>query len=217
MARGRKSEGGNVPRIGIHGLNDDDGLWYPFSVNSSGLLVLEQPVQVSGDEGILNQDEVDHSLIGIDLTHHKIHEGAMYEVYYYDDDLADDGTIIISTPNPIGAEVHFSFSGTCGGDATIELIEGATPTGGAAMIARNMNRNYGDSALAPLLNPALAGGIILTEIFLPGGVKNQATGASGTSRGDEWVTIASEIYAVRLTNIAGSAKPAALHVNFYTP
>ena len=188
MARGRKSEGGNVPRIGIHGLNDDDGLWYPFGI----------------EEGLIVQTYIDK----------KVHDGLVYAAHVWNATIADDGTLIMASPVPIGIASHFTFVGSCGGDAWLDLIEDTAYDDGVPIVARNMNRNYPDSDF--LQDPTLVGGNILTRMLLAGGSGPHASGGSATSRPEyHWVTIPTSPYAVRLTNISGGAQPGSINVNFY--
>lgn len=163
-------------------------------------------------------DKSTNATVTIDYPHHEIHDGELYEVYLYDATLANTASINIASPNPIGAEAHFTYDGGCGGDALLELLEGATITGGDAVVPRNMNRNYDDSTLAAVTNTTLGGTpTTLVAEFLPGGQRQQATGASGGSRvGLEWITDPTKSYAVRITNISGAEKPASIVVNFYT-
>ena len=163
-------------------------------------------------------DKSTNATVTIDYPHHEIHDGELYEVYHYDATLANTASINISTPNPIGATAHFTFDGGCGGDALLELLEGATVTGGDATVARNMNRNYDDSAISVVTDTTLGGTpTTLVAMFLPGGQRQQAAGASGGSRvGLEWITDPTKSYAVRITNISGAEKPASIVVNFYT-
>jgi hypothetical protein len=163
-------------------------------------------------------DKLSSASATIENPHHKIHDGVMYEIYLYDATLANSASINISTPNPIGATAHFTFDGGCGGDALLELLEGATVTGGDAATAHNMNRNYDDSSVSVVTDTTLGGTpTTLVAIFLPGGQRQQAAGASGGSReGLEWVTDPTKSYAVRLTNLSGAEKPASIAVNFYT-
>lgn len=174
----------------------------------------EAPVQVqgAGDDPIAGI-----AVVTIDYPHHEIHEGEMFEVTHYDAALADDGELIVGSPDPIGVIAHFSFAGQCGGDAILELIEGATPSGGAAKQAMNMNRNYADG-INTTVGPTLAGGTVVAgPVLLPGGRGGQAGGGSLATRpGLEWITDPTEHYAVRLTNISGQARPASIAVSFYT-
>jgi len=174
----------------------------------------EEVVKVRGD----GADPVAGSaIITISYPHHEIHDGEMFEVTHYIAALADDAALIIGTPDPIGVEAHFTFSGQCGGDALLELIEGATPSVGVAKVVRNMNRNVADGFNATV-GPTLAGGTVVAgPVLLPGGTGGNAGGGSlGTRPGLEWITDPTEHYAVRLTNISGSAKPASVAVNFYS-
>ena len=163
-------------------------------------------------------DKLTNASVTIDYPHHEIHDGELYEVCFYDATLANTASINISTPNPIGATAHFTFDGGCGGDALLELLEGATVTGGDAATAVNMNRNYDDSAISVVTDTTLGGTpTTLVAEFLPGGQRQQAAGASGGTRpGLEWITNPAKSYAVRITNLSGAEKPASIAVNFYT-
>jgi hypothetical protein len=163
-------------------------------------------------------DELSGASVTIENPHRKIHDGELYEVYLYDATLANSASINISTPNPIGEDVHLTFDGGCGGDALLELLEGATVTGGDAVTAHNMNRNYDDSSISVVTNTTLGGTpTTLVAIFMPGGQRQQAAGGSGGTRaGLEWVTDPTKSYAVRVTNLSGAEKPASIGVNFYT-
>ena len=163
-------------------------------------------------------DRLTGSQVSIDYPHHEIHEGELFEIYLYDATLANAASINISTPNPIGAAAHFTFDGGCGGDCLLELLEGATVTGGDSSPPRNMNRTFDDSAVAAVTNTTLGGTpTTLVAQFLPGGQKGFAAGASGGSRaGLEWICNPAKSYAVRLTNLSGAEKPASISVNFYT-
>ena len=164
------------------------------------------------------RDKLTNATVTIDFPHHEIHDGELFEVYLYDATLANTASINISTPNPIGATAHFTFDGGCGGDALLELLEGATVTGGDAVVVHNMNRNYDDSSLAAVTNTTLGGTpTTLVSVFMPGGQRQQAAGASGGTReGLEWITDPAKSYAVRVTNLSGAEKPASIAVNFYT-
>ena len=166
----------------------------------------------------LKTDGSTRALVTIDFPHHEIHDGELYEVVHYDATLANSAAISIATTAAIGYKAHFTFEGTCGGDATIELLEGGTVTGGDAATCWNMNRNYGDITGLAVTDATLGGTpSTLVGLFLPGGKAGQASGSSGGSRiGLEWVTDPTKTYAVRVTNLSGLAKPASIVVNFYT-
>ena len=166
----------------------------------------------------LKTDGRSRALVTMDLPHNKIHNGVMYEIVHYDATLANSAAISIATVAAIGAEVHFTFVGGCGGDALLELLEGGTVAGGTAVTPVNMNRASAETSTVSATLDATLGGTPTTLVatFLPGGQKNQAAGASGGSRpGLEWITDSTKTYAVRLTNLAGSTKPASLVVNLY--
>lgn len=173
----------------------------------------ENLLRVVGSSGLADESG---ALVTIPWIHSLVHRGLLFQADTYVAALANAGTLILATPDPIGYEAHFTLSAQCGGDATVELIEGSTPTGGVAKQARNLNRNFvdGDNML---VDPALAGGVVIGgPQLLPGGRGPQAGGGSMGTRADlEWETQDDEQYAIRLTNVSGNTQPASIIVNFY--
>lgn len=196
-------------QISIHGRKLDGGNIIPVLLYGS--------ISMDGQSGVpLLVDELG-ALVEIPWLHYLIHEGRVYQADTFAATVADDGTLILSTPDPIGVEAHFTASAQCGGDATLELIENAQPTGGVARVARNLNRNHADGFNA-LSQPTLGGGTVISgPILLPGGRGPQAGGGSLGTRPDlEWETQDDVAYAVRLTNTSGNNQPASIVVNFYS-
>ena len=175
-------------------------------------------LEVAGSRGVIYQDEVDRAQVGIDLAHHKAHEGLLYVCSVIDLALADDGTLILSTDGYVGIAAHFTFVGSLGGDATLELIRNPTISLGSDVPVYSMNMNYPDPVMVCKKNPTLVGGTVVVNLPLPGGQKKDAGAASGSSRDDvEWVCNPARAYAVRLKNLAGGVKMAGIVVNFYAP
>jgi len=151
-------------------------------------------------------------------AHHKIHEGDLWNLEMYSGSVSDNGSIILAGIMPAGYEQHFTIAGACGGDATLELIEGCDfSASGTAVLPHNMNRRVGDSgAMDCYENPTITGGTVLQKMFLPGGSGPRAGGSHiGTREGLEWVTNPGESYAVRLTNVSGGGQDCWLGINFY--
>ena len=174
----------------------------------------EQLVQVAAG----NDPVAENVVVAIPWVHHEVHEGDMFEVTHYDDALADDGVLIVATQDPIGVMAHFTFSGQCGGDATLEIIEDPTiDVAGTNKQVRNMNRNVADGINVQTDPTISVGTVVAGPVLLPGGRGGQAGGGSLATRDNvEWVTDPTKTYAVRLTNISGQARPASIIVNFYT-
>jgi hypothetical protein len=175
-----------------------------------------QPVTVVGSIGDA-EDEIHHALKIVRAFHHEVHEGEAFVCSSLDTALADDGEIIFAmTPDTLFD--HIVFKGSCGGDATIEFLEGVTITGGTGYDPRNCKRTEsGLSTVSTLLNPTITDdGFTVYEDLIPGGTGgNAAGGSAGLREGFELIIIPSTVYAVRLKNIAGSAKPSALVVLWY--
>lgn len=157
-------------------------------------------------------------LVIIDYPHHTIHEGELWYLDLFSGSVADNGSIILAGIMPVTHQQHFTLAGACGGDATIELIEGCSfSASGSARLPYNMNRYVGDAgAITCYENPTLSGGTVLQKMFLPGGAGPFAGGGhQGTRQGLEWVTNPGVAYAVRLTNRSGGAQDGWLGINFY--
>jgi len=170
------------------------------------------------DDVLASVDRISKGLAVIQVSHREIHDGTAYSLTYIDENLGDDATIIFGLPAypTLGKMIHLVFSGGCGGDAIIELLENPTITGGSNMQAKNMNRNYADG-LTWKLNPTLGGTpTTLAEVYLFGGSAPKPVGIAGGMRADwEWLLYPTRTYALRLTNKAGSAQAAQLMCDYY--
>jgi hypothetical protein len=105
-----------------------------------------------------------------------------------------------------------------GGDASVELLEDPTITGGAAHAEINLKRTSTNVAdTVALLNPVInVDGTLLFEAFIPGGTGGNATGGQFGLRDDtEWILDPNKTYAVRLTNISGLPKDGSLLCEWY--
>lgn len=167
------------------------------------------------DSGLL-QTMPHNALVFDEAVAYDVHHGHMWSVSHIDLALADDGVLSFSFENPADEIAYFTMDGSCGGDAHLELIEGPVISDKVAHPVYNMNRERGDAdALVVWLNATLAGGTVIAEEAMPGGIKNQASAAAGGTRlGLHWMTDVSTTYAFRLTNLAGAAKMAHIAINF---
>ena len=162
-------------------------------------------------------DGITGAQVVITYPHHEVHDGEMWSVSHFAEGIADDGTLILAFENLADCIAHLTMDGRAGGDASIELIEGPVISDKVAHPVYNMNRERGDAnAFIWWIDPTLVGGTVIAEDGLPGGQKNQASSAVGGTRpGLEWITNPETTYAIRLTNLAGSAKMLSLGVNYY--
>jgi len=170
------------------------------------------------DNTVSRVDRISEALPVIQSSHREVHDGTAYSLTYIDEDLGDDATIIFALPAypALGKMIHIVFSGGCGGNAILELLENPTITGGTNMQAKNMNRCYADG-LTWKLNPTLGGTpTTLAQIYLFGGSAPKPVGIAGGMRADwELVLYPTRTYAIRLTNNAGNAQPAQLMCDYY--
>jgi hypothetical protein len=130
--------------------------------------------------------------------------------------LAAGASINIAIAWASGVTPSISVSGLCGGDAMGFLYEGAVVTGGTAVSAVNINRNYlavaSESAI--LVNPTVTStGTTLLEQILIGGTGKKAGGADMSS--PRLVLKPLTTYLFRLTNVNGTAHAAEIILEWY--
>ena len=171
--------------------------------------------RANGEARELQLDDWSWKLTIIDATHVEIHEGNTYVVSYYDDDVADDGTVEILLR--VGDEpAHATFGGQAGGDAVAYLIENPTVNAaGTALTEFNKNRISANTAtLTAFHTPTVVGGTALLTLFMPGGSGPQAGGTQASS-GGEWILKPNEDYVARITNISGQAQEISIDIEWY--
>lgn len=164
-------------------------------------------------------DPSSNAQINVSHQHHEIHEGHTFSVAAYDDALADDDFIefvfTVGTPK----EAHLVYGAVCGGDGVLSFYEDPTTvSGGSELTERNKNRIIGDAGnqVSVLQDPASIGGngTLLEQFVIPGGTGGNATGGTVTQRA-EWILRPDKLYLLRITNIAGLAKPVSLKAEWY--
>ena len=161
-------------------------------------------------------DPTTHSLVTTEAEHHEIHEGHMWHLTHTDLDVDIAGPLKINILTPAadaagtdyasathGGEVyvHFTAEVYASGQVTVELIEGATVSGGDAATPRNRNRDQGDSGLYSVVKTGVTatGGTVLSSAVV-GNTGNPVQREAGTARtGLEWMLAHSEDYTIAVT------------------
>jgi hypothetical protein len=169
------------------------------------------PIVVAG----ANVDSDVHALVTISVPHHEIHEGETFHVSRYVEGVADDASIIILLQLST-REAHATFAAAAGGDAEMQLIENpAINAAGTAMTEHNMNRHSTNvSTVVATHTPTLAGGTLLGNFLLPGGVVGRASGATARSN-TEWILDGNDNYAIAIYNRSGQARNMSLAIQWY--
>ena len=172
----------------------------------------ERDFQVGGE--VLKHTGGYQHVIGIDFSHHEIHEGDMFMTGIYWASIADAGTARM-TYHAGTVMPHGFFEVAVGGNCKLSMIEGGTITGGTALVIFNHQRNSTKTQSGSATHAGtLTGGTILGIEFVPGGSKNFATG--GGARSDhEIVGLIGKAYTVELVNISGGAIQASIQFNWY--
>lgn len=174
-----------------------------------------------------NLAEVDgaaSALVTQGMIHKMVHLGLFYEANYFAEGIADDGTLEIMAQTAAAQSTHLRFIVSAGGDAKFQVFEGTSVSGNGTPITP-INRNRISSNIAvtsfhrsPTINSA-GDGTDLTNggYFIPGGSGFFATGGGSASSFQEFILKPSETYLFRLTNIAGTAQPLGMIMEFYEP
>lgn len=162
-------------------------------------------------------DERAEALVTIDTVHERIHRGQLFSVDYLDAALASAGVIEMLVTVPSGVAAHSRITGSAGGDATLKIFESPTVSAsGTALTPVDRNRSTANTATLTVTHTptTTADGTQLMDMLLPGGAGGNAAGSSDDIFG-EMILAAGKTYLIRLTNIAGTTKPAHLQLDFY--
>lgn len=163
-----------------------------------------------------------NEVITTTVVHHRIHQGTFFATDAFDTALADNAFLQVLL-RPGSRTPHIRHLAHGGGDMILRLYEGATfSAAGSALTAVNKNRRSSRTAQMQLsTGPTITDkGTVLSGILLPGGTGGFFGGGSpgGEAAGfEEWVLDPELDYLVELENIAGTAQPAHLQIDFYEP
>lgn len=165
----------------------------------------------------LRLDHLTGNLRIIDTFHSEVHEGEAFSAYTHTEDgadLTDDGETNLVFTVPAGRQIHLTGAGYCGGDAEVWFGGAGDITGGTPFTPVALNGVIVNVPTTTVLADATIGSF--TSQFrgwIIGGTRQQATG--GDIRADAERILGPGIHAIRLTNRAGSSKPADLRVIWY--
>ena len=152
------------------------------------------------NDAVFNQDG-NNSLVTIDQTHHRIHEGKHFFVAGYTT-LASGGLVVFTTQTPDSAKrIHMGFNIEGTATTNVKVYEGATISSGTGTLATPIN-NDRNSSTTSVLNvrflPTITGSGTLIEAIAFGhtGKFNLAGGAA--AREEEIILKQNEIYMWRI-------------------
>lgn len=162
-------------------------------------------------------DLLSFGITTIDTLHRRVHEGQSFEAVAYAASVANGGVLeVLVTP---GAVLHARFEAQIVGDASFELFENPSASGGTPVPVQNVNRMSSKvAATAVVSGPSVsdAGTRIAGPHYFPGG-------SGGAARGFEFGFYSERIlradmpYLARLTNQSGQARTVGLGVFWYEP
>ena len=149
-------------------------------------------------------------MVGIDIAHHKVHEGEHWNFSTRDADVDIAAPKYVRVTTAAGSDLHAEFGVSTTGAGFYELLEGPTiaaATLGTQATAWNRNRQSTKNCPATFYADCevSATGIILETHQLPAGEDKKAGGAGGRSA-NEWILAAGTEYVYRFTVGADDAK-----------
>lgn len=153
------------------------------SLTTSSRLVTPVYADIN-NEGVVVGSEL--PLPTADIVALRAFEGRTFSlgvVRNFDNKLPAGSSLDLAVAWAEGVVPRITISGLCGGDAIGQLYEGASVTGGTAITALNLRRDFTNtSQSAALLQPTVNSlGTLLIEQILLGGVGKKAGGAENTS------------------------------------
>lgn len=156
----------------------------------------------------------------IDIVHQRAHEGRYFSGGYYNASVANNGVIELILQTSSEQDTHTKVHVAAGGDATIQIYEGATfSNAGTSVAVSNHNRKSSKSFAGTLTHtPTLTG--TGTQIngtqFLPGGGIIASIGGE-YDFSNEFILDNATTYLFRATNISGSATDMIISFQCYQP
>ena len=170
-----------------------------------------QTVNASGNP--VGIDTATRAVIGIDYSHHEIHDGRHYTCIYTNslgDGISD--VLLITTSNSTRwAHILYSFNGAL--DTFVEVYEGATNTAGAARLCVNNDRNSTNTALTSIndtTGSANGTKIFAVDFGTDAGLGVNKIAAGGSDRGDaEFILKQNEKYLIIISSRSAANKVSA--------
>lgn len=149
-------------------------------------------------------------------AHTRIHRGEMFTSDMIVESLANNGNLDIIMTTPATDWPHLTVKAMIGGDGELRVYEAPDFTGGTAITPVN-HKFYSSNTWAGAVvhTPAVSNaGTLKISHYIPGGTGGVAIGGIG-GRGEEVQLKPLKSYLVRLTNVSGQARRAALDLTWY--
>lgn len=156
----------------------------------------------------------------IDSVHDWIHKGLMFSSVQYNGSVADDGAITYLIQVAAGQEAHLRLRGSAGGDAELAFYEGPTfsDAGSAAGVFNRKRSSVITPQTTITTGPTVSNvGTLVDFDFVAGGIGRAQSVGGDASFFQEWILTPGENYLFRMTNIAGTAQPLHLSLDWYEP
>lgn len=149
-------------------------------------------------------------------AHTRIHRGEMFTADIIAASLANNANLDIIMTTPATDWPHLTVKAMIGGDGELSVYEAPAFTGGTAITPVN-HKFYSSNTWAGAVvhTPTVSNaGTLKISHYIPGGTGGGAIGGIG-GRGEEVQLKPSTSYLIRLTNVSGQARRAALDLTWY--
>lgn len=165
-------------------------------------------------------DHINEAAVIQDTVHTNIHRGIMFSVGHSAEGVADDGTVELLLQVGSNRSCHARFAVAAGGDFRVQLFEATTfSAAGTPVTPQNRNRFSPTTAETTVTHsPTVeADGTTLVNGIRPGGSGFIFTPGDTAVGFNEWVLKTDTVYLARVQNLAGTAQPLSIQIDFYEP
>lgn len=149
-------------------------------------------------------------------AHTQIHHGETFTADHVVASLANNGVINLIITTPANDWPHLIVNAAIGGDGLLQIYEGAVFTGGTPVNVVN-HKFYSTNVAGETVvhTPTISNdGVNKIDHYIPGGTGGVAVGGVG-GRHEEILLKPATNYLIRLTNVSGQARRAAIDLLWY--
>ncbi len=164
-------------------------------------------VQIIGgnDRDRCHVDAVHNGLVSIEERHKKTHDGGVYTISMFADDVGKNDLVPLGIEIPSGVEAHVLFTVSVSGAMVLRVYEDATLVSATAHTpAINRKRSIvgAQSSTSRFPIASRSAGTLLQEVFLPGGFSAAASGFFWEPK-QEWICSPNTNFILEFENISG--------------
>lgn len=178
---------------------------------------MANPIELTDGYTKATVDPYVSALRVIEVGHAQTHLGVMYSAGHRWTGQADNAMLYMSFTVPAGYVAHITYEVATTGKAYIDLYEGATVTGGTAIVPANKNRRSANTASVVVKRDVTVsdtGTLLPQDGLLGSGGKHTPIGG-GAGLDAEWVLDEGTTYLLAVQNKGGEGQDIAAAVLFY--